>query len=84
MDIDWKELLDAAGATAKNLADGSFDEGDVVVLTKVKEIIEDLLENGLSDDIQKPLVQKILLGIALVVDLGMSDVIMGLVLSDDE
>ena len=71
-EFDLKELLESLGQTAANLADGSFDEGDIVVLNDLKDFLEGVIEGQFADDIQKPLIQKILMGFAMIVTLALS------------
>ena len=82
-EFDLKELLASLGETAANVSDGSFDEGDIVVLNDLKDFLEGLIEGRFADDIQKPMVKRIMKGFALLTELYLSDVIADL-MGDDE
>lgn len=82
-EFNLEEMLEAVGATAKNLSDGVMDDGDIEVLEWAKGFLEELIREGVSDKLENPIVKKILMGIAVLIELGLSD-ILGLIGGDDE
>ena len=78
-EFDLKELLASLGQTAANVSDGTFDEGDIVVLNDLKDFLEGLIEGQFSDDIQKPMVKRIMKGFAILTELYLSDIMTDLI-----
>lgn len=54
MDIDPKQLVLDLGKTFANLADGSVDENDLVIIDSLKELAEQAASGQLEDILDDP------------------------------